>query len=223
MRLGRLWCALGVLQLAAASWVFALVWAQSVNEIAAVQVTAIRIAVEAYRAERGELPGLTAPGETQAALYHALLEDGGEPGPFLYWDPARTGEVGGRPVLLDPWGRPIVYRIDAHGYDLFSRGPDGLVDLHDDSVFGRDDVGFWADSPVVRNPPARSIRQAGAVVLILGAGWVLLGLWMFGGRARAWWRRRPAPAGGCPKTPASMPRTAIRANGCDCGMPTASR
>lgn len=73
-------------------------------------------ALELYRTHKGAYPS---DGEGLKALY----ERSGS------WDGRYLVGSGPRP---DPWGNAYVYRAQAPGYRLFSRGPDGRPDSPDD-------------------------------------------------------------------------------------------
>lgn len=94
-----------------------------------------------------------------AELFKELITDPKKAGktPYLTDEQYMEGEEGGKPVFLDPWNKPYIYRnynmkrsasgrtqnfggrrYNANTYDIISMGPDGI--LYDDDNGNNDDV-----------------------------------------------------------------------------------
>lgn len=82
------------------------------------QIEMLGAALDAYRLDNGRYP------TAQQGLGALWAEPAGDPRPFNWRGPYLR-----KPVPLDPWGRPYIYRVPGEasgsGFDLFSQGADG--------------------------------------------------------------------------------------------------
>ena len=131
-------------------------------EKAKVQIEQLSAAIEKYKLDNGDYPGLDPDspldGDISEELYNELFHDGyndlevngGEGVIPIYLnelDPRNSKQTmvkktnGNNPPsdlkILDPWGRPYLYRkgnlANNPDYDLWSAGEDGMTDAYDPS------------------------------------------------------------------------------------------
>lgn len=100
--------------------------AQQARETAATaQIANLRTALAAFERDAGRYP-------TTAEGLDALVNRPGGLPADAQWE----RYLDERTVPADPWGRPYVYRqpgsMNPDGYDLLSRGPDGVEGTDDD-------------------------------------------------------------------------------------------
>jgi len=101
-------------------------WGEKARISAAMaQVSVFKTALGAFEREVGRFP-------TEAEGLRALIERPSNLPEGVDWEVFLEESV----IPKDPWGQEYVYRypgrVNTHGYDLFSLGPDGREDTDDD-------------------------------------------------------------------------------------------